>query len=191
MANLDEFRATILRDGEIAKAQRFRVEISPNNPFLRGYAYLLREVPLMAAGAEHPGSELMTADIRYYGPSFKIPVKQQFNVLPLSFIVRGSMDIKGFFDEWKKYISMGGKGNYDFRFKNEYATTIDIYQTSELQDVGDTYHLRLYDAFPIVVMPLQANWFEDTIHRLSVQFSYTDFDPITIAGPNQPYPTVI
>lgn len=176
MVDITDFRSIILRDGAVAKSQKFRIEISPDNNFLLGYTDFIRELPFLAAGSEHPGSGLVTSDIRYYGPSFKIPVKQQFNDITISFIVRGSMDVKNFFDSWKRYISSGGRGNYDFRFRNEYATKIKIFQTSELEGVDDTYMMVLNDAYPINVMPLQANWFEDSVHRLGVQFAYTDFE---------------
>jgi hypothetical protein len=67
-------------------------------------------------------------------------------------------------------------------YRDRYATTIGIFQYDEGGDKRPwpalTYGVKLIDAYPISVNQLNLSWTDDNIHRLSVTFAYTQYEPL-------------
>lgn len=181
LSNINDFRATIARGRDFSKAARFAVQIGR-------ISNLFSELIYMCETAEMPGRALVLNDYRYYGPNFKMPHQSEYTEINFSFYVSDIMREKELFDNWLSYINP--KNSYNFRFRNEYSTDVNIYQYSEIGEsyiTGrgaegrlemksvSTYRATLRQAYPINVQPLALSWAEDNIHRLQVTFAYTDW----------------
>mgnify|MGYP001409860567 CR=1 FL=1 len=185
VADLKEFQAVLNRYGSLAQACRFLVKINlPKNPPKIALASnLLRDLTFLCESAELPGRAFNIADARYYGPSFKYPTQSIYTDLTLNFIIRDRLLEKEFFDDWMQIINPNN--SYNFEYKTNYSTTIDIIQYSAVEDPDNKgenrrgsrpiYKITCVDAWPINVNPMQTVWGEDNFHRLSVQFAYTDW----------------
>lgn len=179
LSNINDFKAAVGKNREFAKAARFAVQIGR-------ISNLFKDLIFMCETAEMPGRALVLNDYRYYGPNFKLPHQSEYTEINFSFYVSDIMREKELFDNWMSYINP--KNSYNFRFRNEYSTDINIYQYSEIAEkvssriggaaserVQATYKATLRQAYPINVQPLTLSWAEDNIHRLQVTFAYTDW----------------
>jgi hypothetical protein len=90
-----------------------------------------------------------------------------YNDIEMTFIVSGNMEEKKFFDAWMEYINPTYK--YDFRYKTDYISTLQINQYDELNKL--TYSVNLIDAYPIVVNQMDLNWGSTEYHKLTVVFA--------------------
>jgi hypothetical protein len=79
------------------------------------------------------------------------------------------MRAKLFFDGWMNFINPNS--NNDFRYKENYATTLTVNQYGV--DNRLTYSVNLYDAYPISMNQLDLDWNADGYHKLTVTFAYT------------------
>lgn len=169
LSNINDFRSSIGRGRDFAKAARFAVQIGR-------ISNLFKDLIFMCETAEMPGRALILNDYRYYGPNFKMPHQSEYTEINFSFYVSDIMREKELFDNWIAYINP--KNNYNFRFRNEYSTDVNIYQYSEISGQSGpeaTYKATLRQAYPINVQALPLSWSEDNIHRLAVTFAYTDW----------------
>jgi hypothetical protein len=102
-------------------------------------------------------------------PVEKYPYLTGYNDIDLTFIVDGDMQQKIFFDAWMNFINP--TYNYNFRYKSDYTTTMQINQYDVENKVS--YSINLFDAFPISMNQLDLDWSSDNPHKLSVTFAYT------------------
>lgn len=166
--SIAEFKSSF--GGDIARQSRFDVSIPvPINvvPFL-GTTRLLR---YRCETAELPGRTFATMEQKTYGPVEKFPYLTTYNDIDLTFIIDDNMETKVFFDAWLNYINP--TYNYDFKYKESYATTITVNQ----YDVRNkpSYSVDLIEAYPISINQLSLDWNSDSIHKLTVTFAYTSW----------------
>ena len=64
----------------------------------------------------------------------------------------------------------------DYENNTRYLTNITIMQYNE--SVKQVFAVELQDAFPIGIASQQLSWSDDSLHRLSIQFSYRKYRPI-------------
>jgi len=182
------------RGGGIAKPSRFLVQVNPPRFPKRQYLkfpeeqFRLRDLTFQCESAELPGRTIATSDVQIAGPSFKQPYGTNYSDITLTFLCTNDMYEKKIFDDWLNYIN--NIQNFTFTYRDEYATTINIFQYDEGGDTQSgpavTYGAQLLDAWPIAVNQLSLAWGEDSIHRLGVTFAYTYYRPI--GGINAPVP---
>lgn len=141
-------------------------------------ASMSRYLALQCENAELPGKTLATADVKIYGPTFKVPYQTQYTDTTLTFLCTNEFYERKLFDRWIEAIMPTDTNNLRFS-KDEatrYLTNIKIIQYDEF--IKQIYAIELIDAFPIGVASQQLSWQDDGIHRLSVQFSYQSFKTI-------------
>jgi hypothetical protein len=132
----------------------------------------LEGLSLQCEATELPGKTLTTADIRYSGPTFKVPYHTIMNDITLTFLCASDMWEKRLFDLWMSFIQ--NDYTYDIRFKDEYVTDIHIIQ----RDANNKkkFEVKLLRAFPLSVNQIQLAWASEDVARLSVTFSYERID---------------
>jgi hypothetical protein len=185
------------RGGGIAKPSRFLVQIAPPRfPDSRNLRFpearlRLRDLTFQCESAELPGRTISTSDVQIAGPSFKQPYGTQYSDITLTFLCTNDMYEKKIFDDWLNYIN--NTDNFTFAYRDEYATTINIFQYDEGGDSSPwpavTYGAQLIDAWPIGINQMSLAWGEDSVHRLGITFAYTYYKPIS--GINAPIPIPI
>jgi len=134
-----------------------------------------RYLALQCEGAELPGKTLATADVKVYGPIFKVPYQTQYADMALTFLCTNQFHERKLFDRWMEAIHPTDTNNFRFPKgqSSRYMTNIKIIQYDDF--IKQIYAVELIDAFPIGVAPQALNWSEDGFHRLQVQFAYQYF----------------
>jgi hypothetical protein len=141
-------------------------------------ASLSRYLALQCESAELPGKTLNTADVKIYGPTFKVPYQSQYTDTTLTFLCTNEFYERKLFDRWMEAIMPSDTNNLRFPKDEEtrYMTNIKIIQYDEF--IKQIYAVELIDAFPIGVASQQLSWSDDGVHRLSVQFAYQKYKTI-------------
>lgn len=141
-------------------------------------ATLTRYLSLQCETAELPGKTLQTADVRIYGPSFKVPYQTQYAETTLTFLCTNDFYERKLFDRWMESIMPTDTNNLRFpkSESSRYLTNIKIIQYDDF--VKQIYAVELLDAFPVGIASQPLSWSEDGFHRLSVQFAYQKYKTI-------------
>lgn len=152
--------------GRIGQEDEFSRTASPS---------VSRYLALQCETAELPGRTLATADVKVYGPTFKVPYQSQYNDMSLGFLCTNEFYERKLFDRWIEAIHPSDTNNlrYAKDDKTRYMTNIKIIQYDEF--IRQIYAVELIDAFPVGVSSQQLSWSEDNFHRLSVHFAYQKY----------------
>ena len=137
-----------------------------------------RYLALQCESAELPGKTLQTADVKIYGPTFKVPYQTQYTDTNLTFLCTNQFYERKLFDRWMEAIHPSDTNNvrYPKGAQSRYLTNIKIIQYDDF--IKQIYAVELLDAFPVGVAPQTLSWSEDGFHRLSVSFAYQRYRPI-------------
>jgi hypothetical protein len=189
---MNDFRAIADDFGGLAKSCRFISLIRPVGNYIKPYYNLTRDLVYLTEVAELPGRGFMNIDVRYYGPNHKLPFQTTYEDLNLTFLCRSESLEREFFDDWMLIINP--VNTFDFNYRDDYRSDIDIYQYSEVADYEDDtpvakYWITIKNAYPILINPQPVTWSDDQIQRLVVSFTYThwirkglDPEPRTSSG---------
>jgi hypothetical protein len=139
---------------------------------------MTRYLALQCETAELPGKTLQTADVKVYGPIFKVPYNVQYADTTLTFLCTIEFYERKLFDRWMEAIIPSDTNNLRFPkgVQSRYLTNIKIIQYDDF--IKQIYAVELMDAFPIGIAPQALSWSEDGFHRLSIQFAYQRYRPI-------------
>lgn len=163
--SIQEFRGSFT---EAARPNLFDVQI-PLPVKLLSYLNLGQSLRLRCDTAQLPSLTYNTIEQKIYGPIEKYPREKVYNEAQMTFYVSDDMREKIFFDAWMNLINP--KSSYDFAYKVDYITTIQVNQYSVSGDV--TYSVSLNDAFPTSVNQLDLDWSNSSSpHKLAVVFAY-------------------
>lgn len=170
--NINSFRDHFARHQDFAKSSRFDVRISP--PARLGYNTF--DLRFQCEASELPGYNINTVDGRYYGVASPVASVASFNDITLTFISAGDFWEKRMFDKWMNIIIPFNNYNPEYR-DNYVSPKIEINQFADYGEGSSStpkiiYTAALYNAFPVTIAPLQMNWADDGIHRLSITFKY-------------------
>lgn len=137
-----------------------------------------RYLALQCESAELPGRTTATADVKVYGPTFKVPYQTQYGDTTLTFLCTNDFFERKLFDRWMECIHPSDTNNLRFPkgTNSRFLTQIKIIQYDEF--IKQIYAVELIDAFPIGIAPQQLSWGEEGFHRLSIQFAYQKYKPI-------------
>jgi hypothetical protein len=139
---------------------------------------MTKYLALQCEAAELPGKTLQTADVKIYGPTFKVPYNTQYTDTTLTFVCTNQFYERKLFDRWMEAIHPTDTNNVRFPKGqlSRYMTNIKIIQYDDF--IKQIYAVELLDAFPIGVAAQTLSWSEDGFHRLSIQFAYQKFRTI-------------
>lgn len=139
---------------------------------------LTRYLALQCENTELPGKTLSTAEVKVYGPIFKIPYQTQYNDASFTFLCTNDFFERKLFDRWLEAIMPTDTNNLRYPKDNatRYMTNIKVIQYDDF--IKQIYAVELIDAFPIGVAAQQLNWSEENFHRLTVQFAYQRYRTI-------------
>lgn len=127
--------------------------------------------------AELPGMEFETDEQRYYGEPFRYPYMPIYTNMNLTFYVGNDMLERFFFDAWM--FTIMDPDTHDFNYISEYSTDIVV---TQYKITGETaYQVKLYDAYPIALNPMDVSYDDtDRVHELSVTFAYKRYLPTNL-----------
>jgi len=198
--NIDDFRSHYSKYGEVAKADKFLVQLTPP-ALLRTSEFGAKELTFQCEAAEFPGIDITPIEYRHYAFVKRIPGHLNFTPLTLTFYCNGEMVEKKFFDVWfSACIARMGQaaGTVEYRLDDtgtpNYETDIKIMQYDQVS--REVYYSEALECMPLSMSALQTNWSDDSIHRLSVTFGFTKWiadsdkkteemmDEVTVRGSN-------
>jgi len=136
---------------------------------------LSRYLALQCESAELPGKTLATADVKIYGPTFKVPYQTQYGDTSFTFLCTNDFFERKLFDRWTEAIMPSDTNNLRFPKgqSTRYMTNIKIIQYDEF--IKQIYAVELIDAFPIGISPQSLSWSDENFHRLQIQFAYQKY----------------
>jgi len=189
---MNHFRAVSDDLGGLIKSCKFAVRIVPQGEYISNYGDFASGLTYLCEVAEMPGRGFMNLDVRYYGPSQKLPFQTTYEDITLTFLCRASSIERQFFDDWMLVINP--INTFDFNYRDQYRSDITIYQFADYSEFEDedypvaSYYMTLHNAYPILLNPQPMTWADDQFQRLSVAFTYTHwsrrgYDPTP--GPNR------
>lgn len=196
---LPDFRAVADDLGGPAKACRFASVIRPTGSLLQQTQLgnsILRDLTYLNEIAEMPGRGFMNMDVRYYGPSHKLPFQSSYEDLNLTYVCRTKSLERQFFDDWMLIVNP--INTFDFNYRDDYRADVDIYQFS---DVGKDYPeaeylITVHNSYPILLTGQPLMWADQDIQKLVVTFTYSHWsrqglDPVAKTTPlvKPPIPT--
>lgn len=185
---MNDFRSVNDNYEGLLKSCRFAVQIRPIGERIQRYSSFCRDFTYLCEVAEIPGRGFINLDLRYYGPSFKLPVQTSYEDMTLTFICRTGSFERQFFDDWMQEINP--LHTYDFSYRDEYRSEIDIFQFSDIENdqslirpieggasesPAAVYFVTLHNAYPLLVNPQPLTWSDDQFLRVAVSFTYTNW----------------
>jgi len=168
-----EFHAISSKFGGLAKGCRHAVRITPVGSLVQqiNTNAIIQDLTYLCETAEYPGRGLNTADVRYYGPSFKLPFQSTFEDINMTFLCRNDSWERQFFDDWIQQINP--LNSFDFNYRDDYRCRIDIFNMDmHGPNYKAVYSYTLIDAYPLLVNPQPVTWAEDQFLRLGITFTY-------------------
>lgn len=137
-------------------------------------------ISLFCENAEMPGLMFGTTPFRVYGPTFERPTQISYGGenMTLTFLVDQEFDVKKYFDSWMRIIADPAK--YQFNYPDKYLSSGIIVTQIKHRDPGlvdsekdiGVYSVRLIDAYPKLIIPMQLHGGDRDMHRLAVTFTY-------------------
>jgi hypothetical protein len=174
--HLQDFLYKVLGEDGLARTNRFEVLIIPP-PALMHYG---KSISLLCEQAQFPPLNIALKGVRINGPMYLRPVAAEFGgeVLPLTFHLDGSMNLKRFFDDWMNLIV--NNRTFTVGYQEDYISSVYIRQLNELDLI--TYEVELIEAFPrgMNIIGLDHNAMNQT-NRLTVSFAFRYWQEV----PNQ------
>ena len=172
--NIDEFRSRV--GGALASPANFRVLFTGAIVDSDGS----RLLSLLCNQAQLPGRSFGTNEYTTHGPIRKMPYQSIYDDMVLSIYCKEDMGVKVLFQEWQNFIQDNNATN-EFSYFDDYVSDIIIEQ---FDSKGKTTHsIKLIDAYPIMVAPLQLGWETvDSFHNLQVTMAYRYWreEPVSI-----------
>ena len=158
-------------------------------------------ITLRCESVQLPGMSFASVDNASragYGPIETMPYGVIYDDITLSFIVDAKSDVHRFFYNWvNSIVNFHSQGQsklkdhlgpvdkmktYEVGYKDNYVTdiTVDVYdglETTEKKAGNKVLTAKIYRAFPKLLPSVDLAWAAtDEMVRLSIPFSYTDFE---------------
>lgn len=188
--------------GGMVRSCRFASRITPSGNLIKKFGNTFRDLVYLNEAIDLPGRSFVNMDVRYYGPSHKLPFQSNYDDLIMTFICRSDSIEREMFDSWMEIINP--TNSFDFNYRDDYRAVVDIFTFAEYNEEDDgeatgpeaKYNFTILNAYPILVNPQAMSWADDNMLRLIVNFTYTHWyrkgidktpstDPITRLTPNQ------
>ena len=171
-----DFRAISDDYGGLVKSCKFAVRIKPIGRYILQWFDFCRDFTYLCEVAEMPGRGFMNIDIRYYGPSHKLPFQTTYEDMNLTFLCRAESLERQFFDDWM--LTINPINTFDFNYRDDYRSEIDIFQFADYSDEDEgypsaKYYTTIHNAYPLLINPQPMTWGDDQFQRLIVSFTYT------------------
>lgn len=157
-----------------------------------------REMNILCSNATLPGKQILTTDRRIGMEFQKVAYGYAVDDISLTFYLMNDYGVKDYFDAWANLVLNQETG--EVGYKQDYAKTVKIHQlrrprkgfsanigplTGTVDIGGGTiYAVELVDAFPTTISGVQLSNELDGLVQLSVQLSYTKWNPVKVGLQN-------
>ena len=185
----DKLLAEIQRNKTgFAMANRFRVTIPNFIPAIKaGYgseSASTESLNILCTRCSLPGKNMSTVEHVTYRQAQKLPNGYTVDEIEFEFLLTNNYSVLTFFQEWQK--SMINTEDYLINYENFYMKDIEVFQM-DTQD-NDIFGMKLKEAYPISVQPIELSNDGEGIARLVVSMAFFDFETLNI-GSTRPNPS--
>lgn len=149
---------------------------------------------LRVESCDMPGRTVATLDSFTYGIPTKVGFRQSFADVNMVIILSEDLRERILFDQWMSLIvgyrtsadvSLSQEQSvFDIGYYKSYATDVTIRQYDNTGD--EKYSVKLINAYPTIILPIQATWQNEEIAKLQVTFSYEYYTHVTKMSPDHP-----
>jgi len=175
---IDKLKSLVSRRDGFARTNRFGILMVPP-PEAFGDTDEIRDLNILCDATSLPGRQMQTFETNYTRQQVKVVQSFINEDVSFTFNLTNDMFIKRLFDRWTNMIIDRStfKKSYDSKYKRDIA----IYQN----DINNekVYGVKLINAFPVSVQALELNSSEGEIQKLTVEFTYEDFEELIINRP--------
>ena len=162
--DVNEFKSRI--GGRLSSPANFRVLMSGAIVDSDGS----RLLSLLCNQAQLPGRNLATNEYTTHGPIRKVPYQNIYDDIVFSFYCKEDMGVNKLFQEWMNFIVDNNSTN-EFSYFDDYVSDMIVEQYDS--EGNATYSVKLIDAYPIMVAPLQLDWAQqNAFHNFQVTMAY-------------------
>jgi len=211
MFNIQNFRSSINNSG-VMKSNKYVVSFKAP-VYLEGRYPSTELMSLRCETVSVPGFDFLSADgppRMGYGAIEKHPYVPGFSGMSLTFLMDSKSVIYNFFYDWTmSIVNFKGKGGTNYRnansiwkpyevgYKDYYKTDLNISMYDGAKKEGssrvagnEVLSLKVYSAFPLGLPSIPLAWESSELVRLTVPFSYTDFEITRKEPENQGAPEI-
>lgn len=168
MSTLQEFISQVAGEG-LMRTSRFAVSFSLPNGLSPGlYDTNLRKILLYCDNVNLPGLTLETTAAKTFGEERQMPHQKQYDTISLGFYVDNSMSVKTLFDNWMGAVQDPETRNFNYYWTYVSDITIDVLDISD----KSRYQVTLYQAYPKAINPIQMDYGNKDVMKLSVAMQY-------------------
>jgi hypothetical protein len=153
---------------------------------------------------ELPGRQLVTNDVKIYGPIYRTAYQSLYTELNLTFIETEDMRVRRFMEAWMNTIYESGKNI--LQYQSGYATEIKVtqYGVGPAGKSESTFEreiaflskeqfnqsppglipvliVNMHKAYPVNINQMSTAWSDDSPHRVQVSFFYEWYSMSPIA----------
>lgn len=191
--SIDAFKATIGKRQGLARANRFAIFMSPPSSSLlnldvesigaslisgsfdpRSLVNDPRDIALLCESCQIPGRQITTLDYSLIRQQLKVPNGYLNEDITFVFHLTNDYYMRNIFDKWSQLVI--DQVTYRVSYPSQYKRDVTIQQLNE-QNIP-VYGVKLKNAFPVTIQSIDLNnTSADTTQKLSVTFTYEDFEP--------------
>lgn len=182
---ISDFKSSISSGDGLARSNRFSVVMEIPKEVTRAGVTPFQTLLLFCDQATLPGLTVNSSPVRIYGEVRETPTEFMYEPITLSFYVDQNMVIKGWFNNWIKFIQNG-----DTRTQKYYDQYICKQMQINVQDgIDQTRHqVHLYEVWPKSVGAIQLDYASKDVMKMSVTLQYKYWKYVTIPAPSRPTP---
>lgn len=184
MASIEELKGRLTLKNGMAMSNQFMVVL----PNMGGQD--TRTLNVLCKSVTMPGKQIATIDRQIGIFNEKIVNGFMVDDVSMTFHVLNDYGVKKYFDNWRK--TMVDEKTGSVAYKNQYSKPVEIHQLRKPQarfgfDIGpidinfdlfnaSIYSVKLLDAFPVTIAPIELTNDPDGLVEITVQFAYTNWE---------------
>lgn len=137
-----------------------------------------------------PGRTIATSESAYYGSPYKMGRRAAYADVTMAVILSEDMKEKLIFDSWMDLVvghsrtsPIGSAHAWDVGYPINYVAKEFVINQYAADTTTLVHSVRLINAFPVSILPLQSSWHTDDVHKLTVQVAYQYFQNIPVSAP--------
>lgn len=165
---LNEFISKVKSTG-LAKTNRYKVNItSPIS--MRPFMGSSRLISLFCEETSLPGLNIATTEHNVMGEHRQFPYMKNYDNVSMTFYIDNDFEVKGFFDNWLKYISDDSSKITSY-YSDYISPTIEI-DVLPMGSESPTHTVILHEAYPKAISSMMLSANSRDVAKVTVSMNY-------------------
>jgi hypothetical protein len=177
MSTIDNLKSTIGKHGGLARSNRFDILMIPPAEAFDDIEDA-RDINILCETCSLPGRQIQTFEHAYFRQQIKVAESFINEDVSFTFNLTSDYFIKDIFDRWTNLII--DRNSYKKNYDSVYKRDVEIYQNDVKNK--NVYGIKLINAFPISVQAIELDSSAGEIQKVTVDFTYEDFEERQISS---------